>query len=139
MESRSLAELVVAAPGSAPRSVPLTGARITVGRLPGENDIALQPDPQQLVTRSAHLVLEREGAEWFLVDGGGVNGTFLRRAGEPQRVTARTLLHDGDVVCVLAAVGETGEQLRRKLEPFDAEHLIENERGLGYRMRTCRG
>src|SRR5207249_4285020 len=29
-------------------------------------------------------------------------------------------------------------ELRKKLEPFDAEHLIENERRLGYRMQTCR-
>jgi Transcriptional regulatory protein, C terminal/FHA domain len=28
-------------------------------------------------------------------------------------------------------------ELRRKLEPFGAEHLIENERRLGYRLRTC--
>ena len=30
-------------------------------------------------------------------------------------------------------------ELRKKLEPFDAGHLIENERGLGYRIRTCGG
>ena len=29
-------------------------------------------------------------------------------------------------------------ELRKKLEPFGAEHLIENERRRGYRMRTCR-
>ena len=29
-------------------------------------------------------------------------------------------------------------EVRKKLEPFGAEHLIENERRLGYRMRTCR-
>src|SRR5207302_8202423 len=29
-------------------------------------------------------------------------------------------------------------ELRKKLEPFGAEHLIENERRLGYRLRTCR-
>ena len=29
-------------------------------------------------------------------------------------------------------------ELRKKLEPFGAEQLIENERRLGYRMRTCR-
>lgn len=242
MESHSLAELVVSGPGGeAQRSVPLTGARVTVGRLPEANDIALQPDPQQLVTRAGHLALEREGVDWFLVDGGSVNGTFLRRGGDLRRVTGRTLLRDGDVVCVLAAVTETGErrffelsfhgaagdsqatravpvqsteclgydarearlvlvqggarhelqiraqahrlvrhmvernaaaggapvlcmheelmravwadeplhtreelaklvwELRRKLEPFGAEHLIENERGLGYRMRTCSG
>jgi DNA-binding winged helix-turn-helix (wHTH) protein len=28
-------------------------------------------------------------------------------------------------------------ELRKKLEPFGAAHLIENERGRGYRMRTC--
>ena len=28
-------------------------------------------------------------------------------------------------------------ELRKKLEPFGAEHLIENERRRGYRMRTC--
>jgi len=28
-------------------------------------------------------------------------------------------------------------ELRKKLEPFDAEHLIENERRRGYRMHTC--
>jgi DNA-binding winged helix-turn-helix (wHTH) protein len=28
-------------------------------------------------------------------------------------------------------------ELRKKLEPFGAEQLIENERGRGYRMRTC--
>ena len=28
-------------------------------------------------------------------------------------------------------------ELRKKLEPFNAEHLIENARRLGYRMRTC--
>jgi DNA-binding response OmpR family regulator len=28
-------------------------------------------------------------------------------------------------------------ELRKELEPYDAGHLIENERGLGYRLRTC--
>jgi DNA-binding winged helix-turn-helix (wHTH) protein len=30
-------------------------------------------------------------------------------------------------------------ELRKKLEPFGGEHLIENVRRLGYRMRTCPG
>lgn len=238
MEAHSPAELVVSGPGAQPRSVLLTGARVTVGRLAEANDVALRPDPQHLVTRSGHLALERQGAEWFLVDGGSVNGTFLRRDGDLIRVTGRTALHDGDVACVLAAVSDEGErsffelsfhvggadsqatraapvehrarleydlaearlvlvqesarheleiraqahrlvrhmaernaeagapalctheelmeavwgdeplhtreelaklvwELRRKLEPFGAEHLLENVRGLGYRMRTC--
>jgi DNA-binding winged helix-turn-helix (wHTH) protein len=28
-------------------------------------------------------------------------------------------------------------ELRRKLVPFGAEHLIENERRRGYRLHTC--
>ena len=28
-------------------------------------------------------------------------------------------------------------ELRKELEPYEAGHLIENERGLGYRLRTC--
>jgi DNA-binding winged helix-turn-helix (wHTH) protein len=216
----------------------LGGERITVGRLPEVNDIALEPDPELLVTRKAHCTLVREGARWFVVDGGSVNGTFLRRGPTLDRLTGRTLLHDGDVVCILASMADTGErrffelhfeatldsqatrpalaagsdclsydpdearlvlvrggerheiqiraqahrlvrymvernaaiggspalcthdelmhavwadepmhtrvelaklvwELRKRLEPFDAEHLIENERRLGYRMRTC--
>jgi DNA-binding response OmpR family regulator len=241
MEAHSPAELVVSGPGVSPRRVLLTGARVTVGRLEGSNDVALQPDPQQLVTRTGHLSLERRGAEWYLVDGGSVNGTFLRRDGDLRRVTTQTPLHDGDVACVLADVTETGGrsffelsfhaagadsqatraapvehevacldydvaggrlvlvqdgarheltvraqahrlvrhmaernaaagapvlctheelmeavwraeplhtreelaklvwEVRRKLEPFGAEQLVENVRGLGYRMRTCDG
>ncbi len=241
------AEVVVFGPdGAALRSVALSGKRVTVGRLPDVNDIALQPDPELLVTRAAHCTLECEGARWFLVDGGSVNGTFLRRGGGSQRVIERTALHDGDVICVLASITETDErrffelafqatgdsqatravpvheatsfsaqkreclsydtrearlvlvrngerheiqiraqahrlvrymvernaaiggspalcthdelmhavwahepmhtrielaklvwELRKKLEPFDAAHLIENERRRGYRMRTC--
>jgi FHA domain/Transcriptional regulatory protein, C terminal len=235
----SAAEVVVSGPGSARRKVALTGDRATVGRLAGENDIVLEPDPERLVTRVAHCTFEREGNRWFVVDGGSVNGTFVGRGSNRHRVTERTPLHDGDVVSVLAAAPDRGErryfelefhavrdsqatravplagagaclrydaqaarlvlvrggeehelpiraqahrlvrymdernaaaggppvlcthdelmqavwadepmhtreelaklvwELRKKLEPFGAEHLIENERRLGYRMRTC--
>jgi hypothetical protein len=238
MESHAPAELVVSGPGVPPRRVLLTGVRVTVGRLADANDVALEPDPQQLVRRTGHLTLERQGADWLLVDGGSVNGTFVRRGGDLLRVTDRTPLHDGDVACVLAGVTDTGLrsffelsfhaagadsqatraappehdacleydaaqarlvlvhggtrhelriraqahrlvghmagrnaaagvpalctheeltdavwgdeplhtreelaklvwELRRTLEPFGAEHLLENVRGLGYRLRTC--
>ena len=245
MESRSAppardgsAEVVVSAPdGTRLAEVPLRGSRVTVGRLAGANDVVLAPDPELLVTRAGHCTLEREGTRWFVVDGGSVNGTFLRRGGVLQPVARRTLLHDGDVVCILgstegsgrryfelafrdapdsqatravpaevseaclsydaaaarlvlvragerdeipiraqahrlvrhmsernAAAGEAalctteelmravwGDQpmhsrvelarlfweLRKKLEPFAAGHLIENERRVGYRLRTC--
>jgi DNA-binding winged helix-turn-helix (wHTH) protein len=233
MESRAAAMVVVSGPeGSKSVTLELSGERVTVGRLPDVNDIALEPDPELLVTREAHCTLEREGAHWFVVDGGSVNGTFLRRRGELGQVTERSALQDGDVVCVLASVEDpehrrffelafqtvgdsqatrpaletmneclsydedearlvlvsgserheiqiraqahklvrymaerspalcTHEELmeaiwgdepmhsreelaklmwelRKKLEPFGAGHLIENERRLGYRLRTC--
>jgi DNA-binding winged helix-turn-helix (wHTH) protein len=240
-EKEHRAEIVVSGPnGAVLASVDLSGTRITVGRLPDLNEIALQPDAELLVTRAGHFTLERAGAHWFVVDGGSVNGTFLRRGGALQRLTERTALHEGDVVCVLASITAEGDrryfelafhadgdsqatravvdaratsgclsydpdearlvlvqggekyeiqiraqahrlvrymvernaaaggtpalcrhdelmyavwgdepmhtrvelakifwELRKKLEPFEAEHLIENERRLGYRMRTC--
>jgi hypothetical protein len=228
------AEVFVSGPnGDAATPVVLAGARASVGRLPELNDIGLQPDPQRVVSRAGHCTFEREGRIWFVADGGSVNGTFLRRGNELQRVAGRTALRDGDVVCVLADVDEGGErrffeltfpagqdsqatraavvstdaclrydaaearlvlvqagatheiairaqahrlvrhmaerapalcthdelmqavwadepmhsreelakliwELRKKLEPFGAEHLIENERRRGYRLRTCR-
>jgi DNA-binding winged helix-turn-helix (wHTH) protein len=243
LEPKRGAEVVVFAPdGSELVNVALSGKRVTVGRLPDANDIALEPDPELLVTRAGHCTLEREGARWFILDGGSVNGTFLRRGKELQRVTGRTPLHDGDAICVLASITETDErrffelafqatgdsqatrpapeapsteapeclsydldearlvlvrgnekheieiraqahrlvrymgernsaiagspalcthdelmqavwgdepmhtrveltklvwELRKKLEPFNAEHLIENAPRLGYRLRTC--
>jgi hypothetical protein len=235
----SAAEVVVSGPGLARRTVSLAEERATVGRLPDANDIALGPDPERLVTRVAHFAFEREGNRWFVVDGGSVNGTFVRRGADRQRVDQRMALHDGDVVSVLASAPDNGErryfelafhavgdsqatravpsdragdclrydadaarlllvrngeehevpiraqahrlvrhmverndaaggsavlcthdelmravwadepmhtreelaklvwELRKKLEPLGAEHLIENERRLGYRLRTC--
>jgi hypothetical protein len=227
--------VVVSGPGGAESAeIELSGERVTVGRLPEVNDIALEPDPEHLVTRAEHCAFERAGSTWWIVDGGGVNGTFLRRGDHLQRVEGRRPLRNGDVVCLLASVGHQGDrsyfelafeatpdsqatragpgpevavecldydadearlalvqrgerhelqlraqahrlvgymakrspalctheelmkavwgdepmhsreelakivwELRRQLEPFDAGHLIENERGLGYRLRTC--
>jgi Transcriptional regulatory protein, C terminal/FHA domain len=234
MESRSAARVVVSRPGAGPAPVELSGERVTVGRLPEVNDIALEPDPEHLVTRAEHCALERAGSTWWIVDGGSVNGTFVRRGDELQRVNGRQPLRDGDVVCVLASISHQGDreyfelgfaadvdsqatravlepeaadecldydadearlvlvqrgerhelqiraqahklvahmaerspalcthgelmkaiwgdepmhsreelakivwELRKQLEPFEAGHLIQNERGLGYRLRTC--
>jgi len=76
-ENRRGAEVVVSDPdGAVLASVDLSGTLATVGRLSDLNDIALQPDPELLVTRAGHCTLERVGAHWFVVDGGSVNGTF---------------------------------------------------------------
>jgi hypothetical protein len=237
MESRSAANVTVSAPdGAGGQRLDLAGDRVVVGRLPELNDIALEPDPEHLVTRAEHCAFERAGSTWSIVDGGSVNGTYVRRGGggELKRVEGRLPLRDGDVICILGsmnhqdgaryfelayettadsqatrAVAEAaateeclsydadearlilvmrgqrhelhiraqahklvaymaerspalcthGElmdavwgdepmhsreelakivwELRKELEPYDAGHLIENERGLGYRLRTC--
>jgi hypothetical protein len=235
MESRSAAAVVVSSPeGGQQAAFELSGARVIVGRLPELNDIALEPDPEHLVTRAEHCAFERSGSTWSIVDGGSVNGTYVRRAGELKRVEGRLPLRDGDVVCILGSMNhqdgaryfelayettadsqatraavkpEAAEEclsydadearltlvmrgqrhelhiraqahklvaymaerspalcthaelmdavwgdepmhsreelakivweLRKELEPYEAGHLIENERGLGYRLRTC--
>jgi hypothetical protein len=88
----------------------LSGNRVTVGRFADLNDIALQPDPELLVTRASHCTFERAGTQRLIVDGGSVNGTFLRRDGSLRKVVERTALNDGDAICVLASVAETGER-----------------------------
>jgi FHA domain/Transcriptional regulatory protein, C terminal len=104
------AELVVVGPGGARISSVALAERVTVGRLPELNDVALQPDPELFVSRTAHCVLENVGGIWEVVDGGSVNGTFLRRRDELERVDGRAVLRDGDVVCVLASVGADGSR-----------------------------
>ncbi len=118
METRSSAGerghsalVVVSRPdGEVSTTLTLPQRQITVGRRPDANDIALEPDPQLLVGRAGHCKLEPDGTRWFVVDGGSVNGTFLRRDGELSSVSAPVALRDGDVVCVLGAVSDSGER-----------------------------
>ena len=62
MESRSGASVVVSGPHGEHGTRELSGDRVTVGRLPELNDIALEPDPELLVTREAHCTLQHDGA-----------------------------------------------------------------------------
>jgi len=101
------ARLIVKGPDGVERDpVDLATNRVTVGRLQNLNDIALEPDPQQLVTRQEHCALERAGSRWFVVDKGSVNGTFVRRRDKLERVHGRVELADGDAVCIVASLSE---------------------------------
>ena len=65
-----------------------------------------------------------------------MNGTFLRRGDELQRVAGRTALRDGDVVCVLAEVDEGGE--RRFFElAFHAEQDSQATRAAPVATDAC--
>ena len=90
--------------------VRLSGERISVGRLADENDIVLGPDPERLVSRVRHCTLEHEQGRWVVVDGGGVNGTFVRRGSSLERVSEPRALEDGDVVCILGALAGRAER-----------------------------
>jgi len=94
--------LVVHDPDGAERDrVELSGERLVIGRLADVNDISLEPDPDQLVTRKAHCIIRRVGSRWLLADPGSANGTFIRRAGEMSRVSMVVELDDGDTVCII--------------------------------------
>jgi hypothetical protein len=83
--------------------------RVTIGRSDLFNDIALEPDPQQLITRKVHCVLEREPDGWWVAHNGGVNPTYVRRGSEVEIVEGRVRLREGDSIHLLGKFTETGE------------------------------
>jgi hypothetical protein len=96
-------------------TVDLTKDRMTIGRFELYNDIALEPDPQQLVTRKVHCTIERDMDGWWVVDNGSVNGTFLQREDVMVQVDGRALLAEGDSICILGKLTEGGEPVYWKL------------------------
>lgn len=104
-----LPHLEICSPSGERTTIPLRAERVTIGRLQEFNDIALQPDPQQLVTRQVHCLIERDGGVWWVVDNGSVNGTFVQRNEEVTMVQGRAPLADGDIVKVLGVLPEAGE------------------------------
>lgn len=64
------------------------------------NDIVLEPDPEQLVSRE-HCLIERVGQRWCVRDLDSRNHVYIERGGERARVDRAELLH-GDAVCVKA-------------------------------------
>jgi Transcriptional regulatory protein, C terminal len=85
--------------------------RVTIGRSDLFNDIALEPDPQQLITHKVHCVLEREPDGWWVAHNGGVNPTYVRRGSGVEIVEGRARLHKGDSIRLLGKLTET-EELR---------------------------
>ena len=116
MEAR-LADLVVHGPDGQTFEVPLGHKRVTIGRLPEYNEVALQPDPEQRVTRHAHCIVEREDGAWWIKDNDSRNGVFLRQQGsaEAERVHGRASIANGDVICIVGRVTESGEPVHWEL------------------------
>ncbi len=103
--------LEVVGPDSQQFEVELTKDSVTIGRLEQFNDIALQPDPQQLITRKVHCAIERNVSGWWVVDNGSVNRTFVRRGSEVEVIQGRAMLTEGESIRILGKLTETGDPL----------------------------
>ncbi len=80
-------------------TVQLDGDLLRIGR-ERRNDILLEPDPDQLVSRE-HCVIERVGQRWCVRDLDSRNHVYVERLGRRARVDQAELLH-GDAVCIKA-------------------------------------
>jgi DNA-binding winged helix-turn-helix (wHTH) protein len=107
--SAQLPYLEVQGPDESSFTYELAKERVTIGRLSKYNDIALEPDPQQLVTRVAHCSIERIEGGWWLVDNGSVNKTFLQSDQEISVVEGRASLQHKDVIRILGKLSESDE------------------------------
>jgi serine phosphatase RsbU (regulator of sigma subunit) len=81
-------ELQILSPDGKNRMIPLEGDRICLGR---STTVALSYPNDSGLSRQ-HMLMEREGDHWTIVDLGSKNGTMLN--GQP--LTAKTALKSGD-------------------------------------------
>jgi hypothetical protein len=88
--------------------IQLAKDRMTIGRFRALNDIGLEPDPQQLVTRRAHCIIEREIDTWWVIDNGSVNRIFVLRDNQMEVVNGRTAIEEGDTIRILGMITENG-------------------------------
>ena len=108
--------------------VELLKDHISIGRFREFNDIGLEPDPQQLVTRKTHCILEHEADTWWVIDNGSVNRTFVRREGEVEVVHGRAPIQDGDAIRLLGLLTEDGQPLYWELvfsDPLKTNRVVE--------------
>lgn len=85
--------------------------RLTIGRFEQWNDVALFPDPQQLISRKVHCTIEHDQHAWWIVDNGSTNRTFLCRKRESMEIVyGRAQLRDGDSIRILGKILEEERQ-----------------------------
>ena len=108
---RLLPFLEVEGPDGQQFSVELTKDRVTIGRFREFNDVALEPDPQQLVRRKVHCAVESDPQGWWVLDNGSVNRTFVQRGPVVAVVIGRAPLTDGDVIRILGRLTEAGQAI----------------------------
>jgi hypothetical protein len=110
--------------------VDLAKDHVSIGRFRELNDIGLEPDPQQLVTRKTHCILEHEGDTRWLIDNGSVNRTFVRRDSSVEVVNGRVTIQDGDAIRILGLLTEDGQPLYWELifsDPLKTNRVVEGQ------------
>ena len=85
-----LRELVVQCPDGQKKNIPLTGARLSIGR----SSAAELCFPEDAGLSRQHFAFEREGDDWTVQDLGSKNGTFVNNI----PLKARLILKPGDRV-----------------------------------------
>ena len=83
-----VSEISVLEPGGGTRTIDLDKARIRVGRS-SDNDVSY---PGDMSLSRQHLVLTKDGADWFVEDLGAKNRTTVNG----RRIDAKTMLRPGD-------------------------------------------
>lgn len=97
----------------------ISDEKLLIGRLPDVNDIALQPDPQSLVTRHMHCFIEIRNSTGWLIDNASKNGTFLNRNNMMQRISGEIKLQDNDCIMILGELNENGDPKYWRLTYID--------------------
>ena len=123
---KRLPYLLIEGPEGQKDKVFLTKERMTIGCFAEFNDIALEPDPQQLISRQAHCAIERASGGWWIVDNGSINRTFVEQDGLMSVVTGRTAITAGDAVCILGRLTDEGDPIYWRLsfeDPWSTQAL----------------
>ncbi len=87
-------------------SFTITIEKLLIGRLPDVNDISLQPDPFNLVTRHMHCFVEIRNSTGWLIDNASKNGTFLKRDNTMQKISGEMKLQDNDCIMILGEIND---------------------------------
>ena len=116
--------LQVHGPDGTTRFHQLSDETVTFGRLHEYNTIALEPDPDRLISRVRHCAVEPRAGLWQLVPGAGLNPIGIRRAGRSTPVEGPIPLDDGDIIEIIAGKAERDHERvpRWEIEFHDPQH-----------------
>ena len=111
--------------------------KTVIGRLGDANDIALEPDPQKLVTRYMHCSIELKNSVYWLIDNDSKNGTFLKRDNNNKKIEGEIKLQNHDLILVLAKINSESNPEYWEIEfndpqATDEARLIKGEQYIEY-------